>query len=775
MGLGAIGWEAVRTAVETAVSAALSGAAGEMGRRAVEGLVGLLRREGAEGADALPVTADDQARVAEELRARALDRPEYADALLRWMREVELLRAAPGDAPVPRMLPADKGVFTDRDDVLAGLVELLEERRTGGATVAVVCGPGGIGKSATAVHCGHRLVERFPDGQLYVRLGGGATPSDVLAELLAQLGEPAAAIPSDLTRQRGRYRELTADRRLLVLLDDARSEAQVRALVPAAAGSLVLVTSRHRLSGLAGDPGARFFVLDPLAEEDAVLLLERVVAAAGRRPVARDAAGAVAVARGCAGVPLALCGAGSLLGARRHLSWETVGSRLSGNDEGVRHDLGADDGVRRSHDLSYRELSPEAARLYRLLAGWPWPGIGPGAAARAAGTTEGAARVLLEELAGVHLLEEVGEERYRFHDLVREHAERWAREVESPADRNRAVRRAAGWYLEFAVAADFRVMPGRWRLGRDYEGLALPAVRDRHDARDALAALRREREGVSAAVRAAESVGADELVCRLCQASWALHLRLGFHDQWIDGHRLGIEAARRLVEEGSGDPRFLGRMLVQSAFGHMGRGAWDEAGAALDEAVAAEAAAGHRRGLATAAEARGLLRLREWRWREAEECFRAAQGFWREIGPDEDGADDVPRGLALLEDHIGRALRGRGRFAEAAARLNAALAMFRALPVPDLYNEGRVYMSLGETHLGAGDAAAARVCLDDALEVMDREGAELQHADAAELRARCAEDAQERASFLRRAEELYAKGGDEVGVARVRERLAECG
>ncbi|MBH1935328.1 tetratricopeptide repeat protein [Streptomyces sp. AV19] len=768
-----IGVDAVLAAVETAVSSALNGAAGEAGRRAVEGLVGLLRRGGNEDEDGLPVTGDDQARVAEELRARALARPEFAGVLLQWMRETELLRTGPRGGP-PRMLPAANGVFTDRDDVLAGLVELVEGARTGGAAVAVVCGPGGIGKSATAVHCAHRLAERFPDGQLYVRLGGGVTPSDVLAELLAQLGEPAGAIPSDLTRQRGRYRDLTAERRLLVLLDDAGSEAQVRALVPAAAGSLVLVTSRHRLSGLAGDPGARFFALEPLAEDDAALLLERVVAAAGRRPAARDAAGVAAVARGCGGVPLALCGAGSLLAVRRHLSWETVGSRLSGNDEGVDRDRGTD-AVRRSHDLSYRELSREAARLYRLLAGWPWPGIGPGAAAKAAQTTEGAARVLLEELAGVHLLEEVGEERYRFHDLVREHAERRAREEERPADRSAAVRRVAGWYLSSAASADYRVMPGRWRLGRAYAGLSLPEVRDRHDARNALADLRRERAGIAAAVRAAEAHGADELVCQLCEASWALHLRLGFHDQWLETHRLGVEAARRLVEEGTGDARFLGRMLVQSAFGHMGRGAWAEAGAALDEAMAAEAAAGHRRGLATAAEARGLLRLREWRWAEAEECFRAAQGFWREIGPGEDGVGDVPRGLALLEDHIGRALRGRGRFAEAVTRLNTALAMFRALPERDLYNEGRVYMSLGETHLGAGDAAAARVCLDDALEVMDREGAELQHADAAELRALCAAGPEERTSFLRRAEELYEKGGDGTGLARIRARLAEQG
>ncbi|MGI5338477.1 tetratricopeptide repeat protein [Streptomyces sp. CA-181903] len=778
----AISVEAVLGALETAASGTLGGAAGEMGRRAAEGLARLLgrgRRAGEdEGGDGPPVGVDEVRRLAEALHARALTDPGFARELLAWVRETDAPSLGAGPGHVPRVLPAASGVFTDREPVLAALEELIDGDERPGAHVAVLTGQGGIGKTATAVHCAHRLKERFPDGQLFVRLGGpaagtAARPGEALSVLLGDLGLAAHRVPADPRRQENLYRNLTAGRRMLVLLDDAAGEAQVRPLIPAAPGSLVIVTSRYRLNGLAGDPGARFLTLDPLPEADAVLLLERVVAMGGRREGARDAARMAAVARRCGRVPLALCETGALVAGREHLSWETVERRLAGpvpgNPEGM-DDRNGTDAVRRTHDLTYRELSPEAARLYRLLGFWPGPETGVEAAARLAGTTEGAARVLLEELAGVHLLQEVGEERYRLHDLVRADAERRARAEDAPAELAAATRRMIIWYLRFAAAADFRVMPGRWRLGPAYHGLTLPAGRDPHDGRTALAALRRERANLAAAVRVAEHFGLDDLVWQLCEATWGLHLRLGFHDQWIDTHRRGAAAARRQAGE-FGDARAVGRVLAQLAFAYLGRGQWDEAETALTEAADADRAAGHLRGQATAVESLGLLRLRQWRWQEARDCFTSARELLRRIGPGEDGARDVPRGLALLEDHIGRALRGAGRYEEAVRTLHTALALFRALPERDLYNEGRVYMSLGETHLAAGAPDAARLCLDEALAVMDHEGAELQQADAAEMRARCAEDAERRVAFLRRAEELYERGGDGVGAARVRAGL----
>ncbi|MFI9586574.1 tetratricopeptide repeat protein [Streptomyces sp. NPDC052236] len=187
---------------------------------------------------------------------------------------------------------------------------------------------------------------------------------------------------------------------------------------------------------------------------------------------------------------------------------------------------------------------------------------------------------------------------------------------------------------------------------------------------------------------------------------------------------------------------------------------------------------GHHRGQATAVEALGLLRLKQWKYPEAQRCFEEAQQILSRIRQGADGWPDLPRALALLAHHIGRAQGSQQRFADAAGHLNQALAQFRALPGGDRYNEGRVYMSLGETHLDAGDAALARVCLDKAMAAMATEGAELQLADAAELRARCnrlSDRPAEESDDLRTAAVLYEKGGDQVALARVRARLAEMG
>ncbi|MFE9722408.1 tetratricopeptide repeat protein [Streptomyces sp. NPDC005794] len=210
----------------------------------------------------------------------------------------------------------------------------------------------------------------------------------------------------------------------------------------------------------------------------------------------------------------------------------------------------------------------------------------------------------------------------------------------------------------------------------------------------------------------------------------------------------------------------------------MGLGRADDAEEALRAAANADEALGHHRGQASAVEALGLLRLKQWKYPEAQRCFEEAREILSRMGQGDDGWRDRPRALALLVHHIGRAQGRQQRFADAAGHLNDALAQFRALPGGDRYNEGRVYMSLGETHLDAGDTALARVCLDKAMASMDIEGAGLQLADAAELRARCnrlSDRRAEEAEDLCTAASLYEQGGDQVALARVRARLAELG
>ncbi|MET9144149.1 NB-ARC domain-containing protein [Streptomyces sp. NPDC004042] len=809
----------VLSAVGTVASGALSGAGGEMGRRTSETLFGLLNRardeqgtvaaapgraagvraDGAPGggrAPTLPVTESEQRAAALWLTEVARRSPDFAGEVARWLDEAASLAPGAGSggahgAVRPRMLPPATGVFTDREDLTAAVTALLEEtgRTRGAPAVAVLSGPGGIGKTAAAVNCAYVLADRFPDGALYVDLAGASAetalaPSDVLVRFLERLGTPSAAVPGDEARQRDLYRDRTAGRRLVIVLDNAHSDAQVLPLLPASPDCLVLVTSRRRLDRLVAGTGARHLTVPPLTPEDSVRLLTRIV---GDERTAGAEEGVRAVAEGTGGIPLALCTTGARLAVREHLAWERVARQLSerrtgsgggdGQEEGAAMPEGTPgDPVRLAHDGAYRELAPECAALYRAVAVWPWPTVTVRCAALAAGVEEGEARLLLEQLADVHLLEEVAPERYRFHDVARAFAHDLAVAEDGHGRMAAAVRRVAVGQLRFAAGADFRVIPSRWRLGPAYRALVRQENRDPEDGKRALQELREERENLAAVVRAAAHHGFDDLVWQLCEAMWGLHLRLGFHEQWVDTHLLGVAAARRSAAE-FGDRRAVGRVLVQLAFAYMGLGRAADAERALTQAVAADADCGHHRGQASAVEALGLLHLKQWRWAEAEESFIEAGRVLSRIGQADEGREDLPRARALLEHHTGRAQAKQGRFDEAVDRFNTALVQFRDLPGgADRYNEGRVYMSLGETHLAAGAVEHALVCLDKAVDIMSVEGAEPQLAYALELRADChrrSGRAEGERADLRATVPLHERGGDQPALARVRARLAE--
>lgn len=699
---------ALTAAVNAAASGVVSGAAGEAGRRAWESLAGLSRRVLGRGSTAGGVAPEDEVQrreLAELLAERSRRDPGFAHEVESWLRDTAgLARAAvaPG-ASRPQLLPAATAVFTDRDRERA---ELMDLAGGAGLGIGLITGSGGIGKTAMAVRLAHDVRPDFPAGQLYADLRGAsadtaATPSDVLVRFLHRLGVPPEQVPPGEEAQADLYRDCTAGRRLLVLLDNVRSAAQIGPRLTGGPGSFILVTSRHRLPELVGGYGARTIRLGPLSAEDGERLLVRIV---GEERFAARRSSAAAVARHCGGMPLALCATGARVAVREHLSWELLEREFT---DQPKEDAAVPDAdpAHLAADLSYRDLTPAAARLYRLLGLRPWPAVAVGAAAAAAGTGTDEARTLLEELASVHLLEENGEERYRLHDVIRRHAEAQAQREDGRAGTAAAVRRMA--------------------------------------------------------MRAAEEYGFDELAWQLCEAMWGLHLRLGFHEQWAATHRFGVDAAVRCAD--FGDPRAEGRMRTQLAFAFMGLGRLDDAERELTAAAEADRRAGHRRGEATTVESLGLLRLRQWRYEDAAGLFERAREIIGSIGAGQDGEKDVPRARALLAHHIGRALRGQGRYEEAERQLRYALGEFQALDEPDRYNEARVLTSLAETHLAAGSPAAARPALDEALDVLGDEGALLMRADAAELRARCARelgDAAEEARFLRLACALHEEAGD---------------
>ncbi|MFH8343218.1 tetratricopeptide repeat protein [Streptomyces sp. NPDC018045] len=776
-------------------------------------------------------------------------------------------------APVPRTLPPGTRHFVNRDAVLAEVTRLLDEALpTGGAEgtgdigaplVVVLWGPGGVGKTATALRLAAALRGRFEQGELYADLRGAsaataAGPSEVLLRFLRDLGVHRAWIPVEPDVQESTFRSVTAGKRILTVLDDAHSAAQVRPLLAASPASLTIVTSRTDLGRLAIEYGAHVIRLGPLRTPDAVGLLARL---GGTGP------GVEAVARRCGGMPLALCAVGARAAGRPQPDWELLERELGASDEddsgrisahaadgGDNSAHGGDSGphegdgpgrdgageggrgaagtgrrpsgepsrtphgedaptdvstdppidvpsdelptasdapMRRAMDASYGSLSETAARLFRLASLRPWRHVTPGAAAAAAGVPEDAASTALAELADARLLEYVAggegtaeagaagradasdQARYRFHDLWRQYAERRALTQDGIAGAAAAVRRTLLWYVRAAAAADACVLPGRWHLGPAYpRSTGRPAAFE--NGLGALAWLRDERENLAEAVRAAADHGLDDLTWQLCEAMWGLHLRLGFHQQWVATHRLGVEAAVRSAEE---CPEAEGRMRAQLGFAYLGLAEYGQAQEQFEGAAAADRRAGHIRGAATAVESLGLLHLKQERWGEAAQCFRSARELARQVGD--------PRALALLEHHLGRSLQGMGRHEEAIGQLRHAQELIRALPDP--YNEARVLMSLGRALLDAGRVEEADEPLVRAASVMAAEGSVVQQADLAELRADRAGRAGDTADeirYLRAALDGHERTGsprtgavrarlERVGAARG--RAASCG
>ncbi|MEV6608373.1 NB-ARC domain-containing protein [Kutzneria sp. NPDC051319] len=259
------------------------------------------------------------------------------------------------DRPPRQLLPPPVH-FTGRRTELAALDDMLAEAQAGEyPLVVVLTGPGGVGKTALALHWAHAMRKRFPDGELHADLAGfggsdPVAPREVLGAFLRTL-HVDTAIPAGLSELASRFRSVTADQRLLVFLDDAFTAAQVRLALPASPGCAVIVTSRHRLTGLAAD-GARILEVEPLTPATAVRLLARTV---GDDRVDRQPDEAQSLVNLCGGLPIAVRVAAARLATRPKWSVARVVTELS--DEGRRLDALSAPGqvsVLASFDLSYR-------------------------------------------------------------------------------------------------------------------------------------------------------------------------------------------------------------------------------------------------------------------------------------------------------------------------------------------------------------------------------------------------------------------------------------
>jgi hypothetical protein len=362
---------------------------------------------------------------------------------------------------VPQQLPGTVAHLAGRATELVALNRLLDEASRmvpGTAVISAVGGMAGVGKTTLVLYWAHRVASRFPDGQLYVNLRGfdpsgrPVTPAEVIRRFLVALGVRADGIPPDPADLAGLYRSLLAGKRMLIVLDNARDEQQVRPLLPASPNCLVLITSRNQLPGLAATHNARILPLDVLTKTSAEqLVTDRL----GAQRAAAEPATVTDIVRLCARLPLALTIAAANAATRPGLRLASLAAEL--RDAQSRLDI-LDTGdpatsIRAVFSWSIEQLSPAAAGMFRLLGLHPGPDVTAAAAASLAGVPVRRARQAISELLRAHLLTEHVPGRFAFHDLLRVYAADQARQSQDAETQIEAVDRMLDHYLQTAYEA----------------------------------------------------------------------------------------------------------------------------------------------------------------------------------------------------------------------------------------------------------------------------------------------------------------------------------
>ncbi|WP_216214884.1 ATP-binding protein [Amycolatopsis aidingensis] len=535
--------------------------------------------------------------------------------------------AGPESASAPRQLPGDVRGFVDRMAELQRLDVILTERdgSVGVSALCVIVGTAGVGKTSFAVHWAHRVTQHFPDGQLYLNLRGydpgtPVTSNEALERFLPALGVPNVAVPTEPEARATLYRSRLAGRRVLILLDNVSSAGQVRPLLPGTPGCLVLVTSRSRLSGLVARDGAQRVTLGVLAEPHAVSLV-RGVARDHRREDAIEEL--TELSRLCARLPLALRIAAERAASRPGMPLRELIEEL--RDESALWDAltaGHDDesdAVRSVFAWSYRALSADAGRLFRLLGLHPGPEFGAAAAAALADIPVNAARRLLDDLAGAHLLEQPSHDRYQFHDLLRAYSMDQVREHEDATNSHAASRRILLWYLRMADAALATIVPGSWhaplaRTEVEPERFAFPGPQE------AVGWYQRERANLVAAASAAQEAGMDDIAWQLPATLHRIYAKHNHFDDWRSTSAVALPAVRRL-----GDRSGEALCLESLAKLHTQVRELNEGIRFHRQALAVRKEIGDRTGEASSNNGIGLALLRDHRLVEARSYFEQAR------------------------------------------------------------------------------------------------------------------------------------------------------
>jgi tetratricopeptide (TPR) repeat protein len=652
------------------------------------------------------------------------------------------------EVAVPRQLPPAVLGFAGRAGELEALTRLLEDAALPGGTMVIsaIGGMAGIGKTALALQWAHDVADRFPDGQLYVNLRGfdpvgpPMTPDEAVRGFLDAFEVPAAQNPVSLDTQAARYRSLLAGRRVLVVLDNARDDDQVRPLLPGSPGCCVVVTSRNRLTNLI-EEGARPLPVDLLTDTNARQLL------AGRLGEDRVEAQSQAVQQiitRCARLPLAL----SIVAARAATRPDFPLAALAEELRDAEGRLQVLDRVTVVFSWSYEQLSDPAARLFRLLSLHPGPDITAPAAASLAAVPLTAARLMLAELDHANLITEHTPGRYTFHDLLRAYATTQTRTYDPSADQNAARERLLDHYLHTAQAA--------WHLSYPHQQQTitlpplLPGVTPEEPADHpaAWAWFTAEYPVLLALIQLAADTGHHTLAWQLPYMLVPFFERQGHWHDFAAAHRIALAATQDHADQQGQAQAHLGIGRALARTGRTGRP--DEARAQLQDALRLfeelgdqagqsdvyyylamtfhteerypEALAhlqpavnlarngGYPPGLAAALNGLGWVHAMNGNAEEALTYSEQSLPVFQDVG-------DL-WGEAASLDTIGYAHYCLGHYQQAATYFNRSLAIHRQLG--HLYSQALAYDHLGDALHAAGDTTQARDAWQLALDILTR-------------------------------------------------------
>jgi DNA-binding SARP family transcriptional activator len=667
---------------------------------------------------------------------------------------------APAVAVPAAQLPMNLASFTGRREHLRALDALLPASEAGDGlpvVISAISGTPGVGKTSLAVHWAHRVRDRFPDGQLYVNLRGYDTtpatePAQALAQFLRALGVPPEQLPHGEEELASLYRSRLADKRVLILLDNAATAEQVRPLLPGSTGSLVVVTSRDDLRGLVALHDARRLVLDVLTPTEAHALLVQIL---GEDRVAGEPEAAAELARLCGYLPLALRIAAANLACRPLHSLAEAAEELA---TGNRLDHLAIDGdhqaaVGAAFDLSYRALPPGAGELLRRLGLLLRTEFTAHAAAALIDGPVSRAKVLVAALENAHLAEQYVPGRFRLHDLIHLYAGDRARAEDSDAERSAARTRLLEHYIHTTDAALQLLAPGMGRMVRPAASTAPPVLAfTKHEA--ALAWLEAERESlVTSAVQACEH-GPRELGWHLVDALRRfLWIRRHVNDLLALGNA-GLDAAK---QEGNVEAEASMHGTLGTAYFalHNGQKVIEHFSKALGLFTAVNHTAGMFHGLQNL----GITYTMVGRLDEAVDALRQALALYSDPA-------SRPHRRAFALSGLGHAVRKQGRLEEAAAYYQQGLEALRQ--IEDRRGEADLQDELGILYHELGQLERSRHYFTQALNLAREAGTRAYELDLLIYLAQADRDTGQAQRSLDQLEELL------VAVQAVNELGAEC-